>query len=272
MTDPQNPYEAPSSDLLAKQESDAGALLDAPRKLSAGRGLAWIGKAWGYFTQSPLNWVLMILILFALLFLLSLIPVLGPVVTTLIMPALVAGFMLSCRDLDGGKALAVERLFGAFSLPQRNRFFLVGGLYIAATIGVFLVVSLVTMLIMLAVVGVSGLESHLGEAPAPQEISGPAAAVVAVSILIAMLLFIPVVMAFYFAPALIAFHDLRVMNALGLAFRGVLHNILPLLVLAIVMLLLSILAFIPFMLGYLVLGPVAIITFYVGYREIFLEE
>ena len=272
MTDPQNPYEAPSSDLLARPDAGHGSLLDVPRKLSAGRGLAWIGKAWGYFSQAPLNWILMILILFALLFLLSLVPVLGPVATILIMPALIAGFMLSCRDLDDGKGLMIERLFGAFSLPQRNRFFLLGGLYIVATIGVFLVVSLVTMLIMLAVVGISGMEAPLGDATAPQEISGPAATVVGVSILIAMLLFIPVVMAFYFAPALIAFHDLRVLDALVLSFKAVLRNILPLLVLAVVMLLLSILAMIPFMLGFLVLGPVAIITFYVGYREIFLEE
>ena len=267
MTDPQNPYEAPSSDLVVDQDFVDGSLRDIPRKLAAGRGLAWIGEAWGYFKQSPLNWILMFLILVALMFLLSLIPFLGPLVTNLIMPALLAGFMLSCRDLDGGKKLTVERLFGAFSLPQRNRFFILGGLYIGATLGIVLLI----MLIMLLGFGISGMQAGFGDAPAPEDFMGSGGPATLLAILIAMLLIIPVLMAFYFAPALILFHDLDVVSALKRSFTGCLRNILPFLLFGIAMFFLSILAMIPLMLGFLVLSPIAMITIYVAYREIFLE-
>ena len=91
------------------------------------------------------------------------------------------------------------------------------------------------------------------------------------AILIAMLLIIPVLMAFYFAPALILFHDLDVVSALKRSFTGCLRNILPFLLFGIAMFFLSILAMIPLMLGFLVLSPIAMITIYVAYREIFLE-
>ena len=74
MTDPQNPYEAPSSDLVVDQDFVDGSLRDIPRKLAAGRGLAWIGEAWGYFKQSPLNWILMFLILVAMMFMAFVLP------------------------------------------------------------------------------------------------------------------------------------------------------------------------------------------------------
>ena len=90
--------------------------------------------------------------------------------------------------------------------------------------------------------------------------------------LLALAVTIPVIMAFYFAPALITFNDLEVMQALKLSFRGCLRNIMPFLLFGILMILLSILAMIPLGLGMLILAPVGMISIYVCYKDIFLQE
>ena len=91
-------------------------------------------------------------------------------------------------------------------------------------------------------------------------------------ILIGLALFIPLVMALYFAPALIVHHDLGAVDAMKLSFKGCLRNILPFLVYGVIAMILGFLASIPLMLGWLVLGPILAIAVYVAYRQIFLDD
>jgi hypothetical protein len=77
MADHQNPYEPPSSDLAVEHAFEPGELLAEPRTHPFGRGAGWIAGAWNYFKRSPLNWILIVLVLFALTFLVALIPFIG---------------------------------------------------------------------------------------------------------------------------------------------------------------------------------------------------
>ncbi len=269
MADPQNPYETPSSDLAVEHDFEPGDLLGEPRKHPFGRGAGWIVQAWNYFKISPLNWILMVLVLFALTFLVALIPFIGSMIINVLYPVLFAGILLACRDLDAGKRFSIERLFSGFSIPQRNRLLILGLLYI--------VFSLVMLFIIFAVfglfIGIAGMEGGFEDPEAAAQImettGGP---VFMLAVLVAIALTVPVIMAFYFAPALITFNDLEVMQALKLSFRGCLRNIMPFLLFGILMILLSILAMIPMGLGMLILAPVGMISIYVCYKEIFLQE
>lgn len=88
-------------------------------------------------------------------------------------------------------------------------------------------------------------------------------------VLLVMALSIPISMAMWFAPALVTFHDLKPVDALKMSFFACLKNIVPFLLYAIILVVLSIIAAIPFGLGFLVLIPVVLASIYSAYRDIF---
>jgi uncharacterized membrane protein len=79
----------------------------------------------------------------------------------------------------------------------------------------------------------------------------------------------PVYAAIWFAPALIAFHDVDALAALKASFFAIVKNIPATLWYSLILLVLAIAAGIPFGLGYLVLAPVAVASIYTAYRDIF---
>ena len=83
---------------------------------------------------------------------------------------------------------------------------------------------------------------------------------------------LPLLMALWFAPALVVFHDVQPMAAMKASFFACLKNIVPFLVYGLIGLLLLIVALIPFGLGLLVFGPVLWATTYTGYRDIFIRQ
>jgi uncharacterized membrane protein len=87
-----------------------------------------------------------------------------------------------------------------------------------------------------------------------------------------LFLMIPLLMAYWFAPALVMMHDIAPMAAMKASFRGCLRNIVPFIVYFFVMVVLAFVAMIPIGLGMLVWIPVAMASNYVGYRRIFTED
>jgi uncharacterized membrane protein len=105
---------------------------------------------------------------------------------------------------------------------------------------------------------------------------GPAAMASGMAILVGVLvmlaLMVPLLMAYWFAPALIILNDMDAIAAMRASFSGCLRNIIPFLVYGIVMLLLAIVAVIPLGLGMLVWFPLALTSSYAAYRAIFTED
>jgi uncharacterized membrane protein len=90
-------------------------------------------------------------------------------------------------------------------------------------------------------------------------------------VLVVLALMMPLIMALWFAPALVVFHDVQPMAAMRSSFQGCLRNFVPFLAYGIVAFLLGIVAVIPLGLGLLVYGPLLWGTMYVGYRDIFVR-
>jgi uncharacterized membrane protein len=80
---------------------------------------------------------------------------------------------------------------------------------------------------------------------------------------------VPLVMALWFAPALVVFNDQGAVEAMKGSFVGCLRNMLPFLVYGIIAVPLAFLATLPMMLGWLVFAPVIAASIYVGYRDIY---
>jgi len=262
-----NPYATPESPLTPGTQIQAD-LLTEPQKVSAGRGWDWIAEGFNLFKLDPWIWILNSSILLVILFLLGLVP-LGGIASQILYPIFQGGLMLGCYALATGNRLQVEHLFAGFK-SNAGSLAAVGGLYILGSIAIAIVVMLLIFLLggrdIFGLIG--AIES--GAQPNPQE-TAQLAYLGIIAILIGVALIVPLLMATWFAPALVVFHSLGAVEAMKLSFRGCLRNILPFLIYGLIATVLMVLAIIPVLLGLLVLVPTLIASTYIGYKDIFLK-
>lgn len=245
------------TDSLAVAESQTRDFHAGGRVVAGGRGWDWIVAAFAMFRKQPGMWVLVVLIAGILFVAISLIPVLGSLASTLLLPIFGAGLMLGCKTLDQGGTLELAHLFAGF----KHR---TGDLVL---VGVFnLVCGVIITVAVIALIGG-------GVFMAMMRGGTPGADLSIASVLIAMLLaaglLVPLSMAIWFAPALIVLNQLTPGAALKASFFACLKNWMPFLVYGVVLLVFAIVATIPAGLGFLVLIPVLAASVYTAYRDIF---
>ena len=254
-----NPYSAPAA-AVADPVAPQGKFIPGGRRVAAGHGWSWIAQGWDLFKRQPGLWIGISVTLFVILLVLAFIPVLGPFANYLLWPVLSAGLLLGCAALVEGGNLEFNHLFAGF----RERF----GTLIAVG-AISFGISLAIAVLVAVVMGV-GIGTMLGGGPGPN-----AAPEVLMTVLLAMLvmfaLLLPLVMAMWFAPALVVFHERGALEAMKESFAGCLKNVMPFLIYGLIALAFAILAAIPFGLGWLLLGPVLIASVYASYRDIYLE-
>jgi len=197
------------------------------RTVGASRGVDWWSEGWRLFTPAVGAWILIVIVGLLLNLLLALIPILGGIASHLLFPILVGGLMLGCRAIDRGEPLTVAHLFAGFG-PKAGSLLIVGLIYIAATIAILLVVAV----IVIAFFGVA-IVTHMSsgwESLSDGAAMGGVALVILVALLLFLLLYLPVVMAVWFAPALVVLRGVDPWEAMKLSFIGSVRNILPILV------------------------------------------
>ncbi len=222
-------------------------------KLSAGDGAGWISQGFGLFKQSAGVWIGLILVWFLIQVVANLVP-LGGLVMTILSPVFTAGILFGCRDLEADKPLQLNHLFAGFRSERSGPLILLG------------VLSLVLYIV--AVIVIAGLAfAFIGSVDfeAPQVNEGA----VGMLVIIAMLVFLPVLLAVWFATPLVALHEMDALAAFRASFRACLRNIGALTVYSLLLLPLSMLALLPLGLGLLVLVPTFMAANYRAYREIF---
>ncbi len=253
----------------AQGTAPAGALTHEPRAVDAGRGASWWSEAWRLFTPAVGVWLLIALILIVLNVVGAIIPVVGSLAMQILMPVFAGGLMLGCRAVDRGNPLTVPHLFAGFS--QRTGPLLVLGLIYT---GLAILITLVVAGMMVAVFGVAILGMLTGAADPSQ--TGVALGSVVVAVLLGLLFFLllllPLIMAIWFAPALVMLGGHAPGAALKTSFLGCLRNSVPFLVYAVIGVVLAVIATIPFGLGWFVLGPVTLATVYTSYCDIFEDQ
>ena len=138
---------------------------------------------------------------------------------------------------------------------------MLGALSLAATFGVVLVMSVFGL----------GFGAMMGLGFANQSASGMLAGFgsAMLALLVGLALFVPITMAFWFAPALVVFEGTPPVDAVKASFAACLRNIMPFLIYGVLGLVASIVASIPFGLGWIVLLPLMLLTIHVSYRDIF---
>ena len=229
------------------------------RGVPAGHGWDWIVAGWQLFRRQPLLWMAAVILYFLILVALALVPVLGSLATMVLAPVLAGGLVSASRKLDRGGAVELTDFFAGFR-ERFPRLAAVGLLYLGASVLIALVVGLVAG---------TGIWNLLAGDPQALLAAG---ATVALAVLVMAALMVPVLMALWFAPPLVTFHELGAVDAMKASFWACLQNLGPFLVYGLVLLLLSVLASMPLLLGWLVLGPVMAASIYAAYRDVFVEQ
>jgi uncharacterized membrane protein len=201
-------------------------------------------------------WIGMTVLLFIIFIGASLIPLLG-LFTGLFWPVFVGGIAIGCRALHEGGELRIGHLFAGF---QQG---------LGSLIGVGAISSVIALAVTFAVFAAmgGGLLATLGTED-PQVLAGLGVALL-LAILIITALLLPLLMAMWFAPLLVVFHEMGAWESMKQSFTGCLRNIVPFLIYGLVLLVLGVLAAIPLGLGWLVLWPVIAASIYTEYRDIY---
>lgn len=252
-----NPYATPRANLELEHCITGQFELHEPRSVSAGRGSAWLAEGYSYFKQSPGAWILTCIVGFALTMLLSLIPLVS-LVTSFLYYVWLAGLMIGLKAQFDGEKFEVKYLFSGFNDK-------LGSLVLLAVI-----MMLTSTVVMFAVVGTAYFQL-IGIGGSPEALTPEEIMPIILNMLIGSALLLPLMMACWFAPALIVLHDVGIIQSLKMSFMGCLKNTLPFLVYGILGLLLMIAGSIPLGLGLLIVTPMFFGSIFASYRDIFVS-
>lgn len=257
-----NPYAPPAAVVEDEQDWQAdGQYIPGGRSVSAGRGVSWFGMGWDFFKQSPLGWIVLLIVSIVVWMIVSVIPVVN-LFATILGPTLGGGLMIACDNQRKNGSLAIGDLFAGF----QQKF---GPLALLGLISFGIM--LVSMIPVFAIMGFSFAGAMMTGKLEPAQISGMMG-----SFGLAMLLMVVISMllwsALWFAPALVALQNLSPLEAIKASFAGCWKNFLAGVVYFITTTILMILGAIPLGLGLLVVLPMFMVSIYAGYRDIFVEE
>jgi len=246
--------------------------------LPTAAGWRWIATGFVIFRRNPpILGLLVITYWFTLLFL-NILPLIGPLLTSLAVPGLSVGLMQAARNLERGQPAGLPTLYGGLRENPRTLLAL-GALYLFCTFGVLGLSALLD----------GGELFNYMLATGKAERAAVEDADLSLSLLFVAALLLPVMMAYWFAPVLAAWHRLPLGKSLFFSFIACWLNWRPFLAYALGLLLIA--GIIPgILLGILlmlfpggqefitsivivpvalVIAPVTFASFYAAYRDIF---
>lgn len=179
-------------------------------------GLQWAMQGIRTFWRQPLALSGIFFLFMATESLLSMLPLVGPALALMVLPALTLGLMAASQLAAGGKFPMPAVLFTALkTAPQRKAMFKLGALYALLFIGVMLASVLVD--------GGTFAKVYLGGVPLTPEVVNSATFQAATWL--TLVLSIPLSMMFWHAPALVHWQGLPVMKSLFFSLMACWRNL-----------------------------------------------
>lgn len=253
-----NPYDAHEADVV----QDDVVLLTEPKRLPIGMGWDFWRDAFTIFKQNALSWFLCGLAYIGIIIVLSLLsavlPIIADMVIGIIGLILVAGFSYKAHLQVSEEDNSVSDIFAGFQVNVLRQI----GLYFVFFIG------MVIAIVVAAVVATSVLGAGVSDLTWLDNLDEFGVMTILLLLLVMLLFIMPLLMMVWFAPILIFFHDLSIIQAMSLSFKACLANILPFFWYSVVFVLFALIASLPVMLGWLVLLPLFMLTYYSSYRHI----
>ncbi|KVQ78043.1 hypothetical protein KTE60_16580 [Burkholderia multivorans] len=181
-------------------------LIEVPAKT----GYVWFRQGIWLFRRNPLAFITLFFTYLLAITLVSMVPIVGAALPLLFIPGIAVGFMAACRDTVAGKSVMPTILvdgFRSYGSVATQRLLVLGVIYVVSMILVFAASSVMDGGVLFhLMMGATGDANPAPEALAAQGTLG--------ALLLATLLYVPVAMLFWFAPVLIAWHDIPPAKAL----------------------------------------------------------
>jgi hypothetical protein len=174
------------------------------KQVPAATGLEWVKQGLRTFARQPLAISGLFFMFMAGLSLLSIVPFLGSLVAIVITPAATLGLMAASRDATHGKFPMPSTLVTAFrQSAERSRAMLIlGGLYVASLL----------LLVGIAMVLGPDMPDSAAEGGLTPDLIG--AAFNSPGLWLSLLLYVPISMMFWHAPALVHWHSVSPLKSL----------------------------------------------------------
>jgi hypothetical protein len=234
----------------------------------AAAGMAWIKQGWHLFKQAPIPWTGMTALVFLVLMAVGMVPLAGLVAVHVLSPFIVAGYMAASRGGSRGETVSFIYLAAGWRENRnRNTLLLVGALYMLGTLLIFELVKYFTN---------GDMQALLQQTQNPAAMTPEQAEQILATALPAMalgsLLFAPLLMATWFAPALVLFENFPAGKSLWWSLWACWVNWRSILLYSLVLGMIGMVALIlPFGLGLLIFVPWTLASTYAAYEDIFLR-
>jgi len=227
------------------------------REVDPGACFDWLRQGWALFIEHPGVWIGCAVLMLIMLLAISIVPLFGQIAANLLLPLFGAGLLQLCRQQSEGKQLEIADLFAGFK-HNTGALVMVGVLYVA---GIFGIAFLAFLLVSGGLLGgaVTGRVGGFGIALGGFMLAA----------LLVMVLSVPVIMATWFAPALVFFHDMQPIPAMKASFAAGVKNWLAMSVFGLILTIMAFFAMLPIGLGFLLLLPVFSGAVYASYRDTF---
>lgn len=186
------------------------------RQLPAIRGWNWIVEGFRLFRTNPALLTFLVFGYWLTLVFLNLVPFLGVVLAPLCVPALSVGVMNGCRALERGSENGFGLLYSGFQ-KNRNVLLVLGAAYLVGSLAVFAASAVVDGGALLAIM-------MAGQRP-PDDLLQSDQIMAALEV--SLVLMIPLLMAFWFAPMLAAWEAMPAMKAIFFSFIACARNWRP---------------------------------------------
>lgn len=249
--------------------------------VSPSRGWRWLADGWKIFRSAPVMWLALVFGYWMLMTAVSIVPFIGVVAVLILVPGFSVAFMAASRVSEHGQPIQMALLFAGFRENAGAQLGL-GAVYLVA---IAILLSATT----LADDGTLARWMLTGARPTAEVLQSDG---FLAALMIAATLYAPVMMLFWFAPTLVAWHSMPVTKALFFSLFACLMNwrafmvygvasafvlfVAPFIALFVLMLLsggalrpAAMAILFPFVLA---LMPALFASFYASYRDIFSEQ
>lgn len=182
-------------------------------KLPASTGWLWIKQGVALFMKQPGGLTMLVVAYSFLMQVCSIVPLIGPLATMVLMPVFGVGFMYAYGQVEQNKRVTISMLFIAFRSPQLRRLIALGALYLAAMALLGVITWLHTGDLLLQI-----QKSAISIDDAGKQINMPA------MVFWMMVVTIPTGMALFFSPLLVHSQQMKVGKALFYSFFAIVRT------------------------------------------------
>jgi uncharacterized membrane protein len=236
------------------------------RRIDASRAIGWYGFGWHTFARSPGIWVAVMLLLAVIVLTLQLIPLIGPLVLSLISPALTGGLMYGAKEAADGRPVKISHVFmGLVQEDTRASMLILGGVML----GLSILFAIVAAIIVGGSAGVGTFSGAANDANGVAVATGAMGLGLLLTFLVTVIFTLATFAVLAFAIPLVMFERTPPVEAIKSSVDASLKNLASMTVFVIVYLVSAIIAAIPFFLGFIVLIPVTAAALYAGFRDIY---